>query len=114
MHQLPDRRGVDRLGGRHQGDAVLAQLDQDLDVIDAVSVHPRELVDDDVVHVLLGADAFEHHLEGLALVQRGGAFARLDVGPDDLDVAHLGRFAFAGSALGRDGEPFGVVVGIDL
>nr|WP_026530189.1 hypothetical protein [Haematomicrobium sanguinis] len=67
MHELPDRSGVDLLGRGDQGDSAFLQIGHDDRVIGAVTGEAGELVDDDVVHVAVAADTFEHLLEGDAL-----------------------------------------------
>lgn len=113
MHQLTDRRFVDALRRRHQRDSILAEGDEHQRVIDAVAVHPRQLVDDDVFDVALVLDALEHRLECWPLVHPSSAASRFDVLVDDVE-AHLFCFSLTGSALCRDGETFRVVVGVDL
>ncbi|WP_341210443.1 hypothetical protein [uncultured Microbacterium sp.] len=53
VHELPDRRRVDGLGGGDQCDAALAEVCHDDGVVDAVSGKAAEVVDDDRVHVVL-------------------------------------------------------------
>nr|WP_263970267.1 hypothetical protein [Gulosibacter chungangensis] len=113
VHELPDRSLVDRLGGGDEGDAALLQLRTDDGIVEAVPGHARELVDDDVVDVPLGADALQHLLERQPLTHFPSGAARLDVLVDDRDPELVG-LAVAGLALRWEGDTFRVVVGVDL
>nr|WP_255572778.1 hypothetical protein [Leucobacter tenebrionis] len=57
VHELPDRGGVDLLGRGDQGDSAFLQIGHDDRVVGAVTGEAGELVDDDVVHVAVAADA---------------------------------------------------------
>jgi hypothetical protein len=113
VHELPDWGLVDAFGGRDQGGAVLAQGCQDQGVVEAVAVHPGQLVDDHVGDVPVGVDAFEHGLERGPFVHAGRGLAGLDVLLDHPGT-EVGGLAQTGRPLGGDGDAFGVVVGLDL
>nr|WP_246411436.1 hypothetical protein [Amycolatopsis dendrobii] len=81
--------------------------------VNAVSEHPVEVIDDDVVDVLLGLDPGDHLLEGRAFVDAGGCPARLNELPHNVRAELLG-FLLPCKALSRDRYAFRVVVSIDL
>ncbi|MCO7202144.1 hypothetical protein NH287_01255 [Microbacterium sp. CnD16-F] len=113
VHELPNRRGVNLLRGGDELDAALLEVGHDDGVIDTVAGEPGELVDDDVVNVAVAANAFEHLLEGNSLGHLGGGSPGFDVLGHDRD-AELFGLALTGNALGRNGDAFGVVVGVHL
>lgn len=83
MHELPDRRFIDGFGGRDQVDPSVLQLSGDDGVVEPVAGHSTEFVEDDIVDVMVGTDAFEHLLEGNALGHFPSGLSRLDVLVDD-------------------------------
>ncbi len=113
MHKLPDRGGIDLLGRGDQGDSAFLQIGHDDRVVGAVTGEAGKLIDDDVVDVPVGADAFEHLLERNALGHLRGRPARFDVLVHDREAERFG-LAFTGGALGGDGDALRVVVGLHL
>lgn len=113
MHELADREVVDGLGRRDQGDAALAEIGHHDGVVEPVAGHAGELVDDDHVDVTRGTNSSQHLLEGDPLGHLGGGLAGPDVLIDHGQAELLG-LALARNPLGRYGDAFGVVVGVDL
>ncbi|AXB45335.1 hypothetical protein A4R43_24925 [Amycolatopsis albispora] len=113
VHELTDRRVVDGLGGRHEGDPALTEIGHDDGVVEPVPRHPGQLVDDDVVDVARVANSREHPLELDSLRHLGRCATRLDVFINDRQAELLG-FALAFDALGGYRDTFGVVVVLDL
>ncbi len=113
VHELADGGVVDGLGGGDQRDATLAEIGHDDGVVEAVAGHAGELVDDDHVNVTRGSNSSQHLLEGDPLGHLGGGLAWLDELIDH-SQAELVGLALARDPLGRDGDAFWVVVGVDL
>nr|WP_258062914.1 hypothetical protein [Rathayibacter sp. AY1C6] len=113
VHELPDGGRVDGFGCGDEFDAALLKVGHDYGVVDAVASEPRQLVDDDVIDILLPADAFQHLLKRHALGHLGCGATRLDVLRCNGE-AELFRLALAGDALCGDGDALRVVVRVDL
>nr|WP_307220010.1 hypothetical protein [Microbacterium sp. SORGH_AS_0888] len=100
MHQLPDGRVVDLLGRGDERHAAFLKLGHNDGVVNAVAGEAIELVDDDVVDVLLAADALQHLLERHALLHLCAASPGFDVLLDDRE-AELVSLAATCNPLGR-------------
>ena len=104
------------VGVVHDGDELdseLAQVGAGDGGVFGVSVQPGSGVDDDQVDVAFVFDAGHHLHEHGPMVDVGGAAGWFGVLVDD-DGAEFCGFGVAGFALGGDGQPFGVVVGVYL
>nr|WP_235660680.1 hypothetical protein [Mycobacteroides abscessus] len=66
-----------------------------------------------MVDISRTANAVEQLLECNTFRHFGARATRFDVFVDDLQV-ELSGFSFTGSALSRNGDAFGVVIGLDL
>lgn len=120
VHGVNDRLDHLAFGGlahvEHGGDDAYAEFAEFAlgdGGVDAVSEDAVEVVDDDVVDVALGFDPGNHLLEDGPLVDAGCRAARLDKLIDDFRLEFIG-FTLTRLTLGRNRDPFRVVVGVDL
>nr|WP_280452350.1 hypothetical protein [Nocardia cyriacigeorgica] len=109
MHELADWRVVDGFGGGDQGDVSLAEVGHDDGVVEPVSGHSRQFVDDDVVDVLMVSNSSEQSLELDAFRHFGRTSTRLDIFVDNGE-AELICLVLAGDTLSGNGYAFRVVV----
>ncbi|WUI92045.1 hypothetical protein OHB21_13015 [Nocardia puris] len=113
MHELADRRIIDGFGGGDQGDVSLAEVGHDDGVVEPVSGHTRQFVDDDVVDVLMVSNSSEQSLKLDSFRHFSRTPTRLDIFIDN-GQAELICLVLAGDTLSGNGYAFGVIVGLDL
>nr|WP_314457014.1 hypothetical protein [uncultured Microbacterium sp.] len=92
LHELTYRAPVDALCCRNESHAALLQLHHREGFVVPVPVEAGQLVDDDVVDVSIGADAFQHLLKARATGSLGAGQPGVDVLAHDLEPHLLDLF----------------------